>query len=307
MFHDALVPFAERRIIKMNDKICFLILHYLAADTTKNCIESIKKNVIDTDYCIVVVDNGSNNNSGELLKKRYVDDEKVKVLLLKENLGFARGNNVGFKYAIEKEKCNYICMMNNDTLIKQRDFVGKIHEVYKNYKAAVIGPKIILGDGSINPIQPELGTIEHYKTTLLLMRASLIKTYLGIDDIKFSKILRKNKAIVHEKDTNKIYKDIILHGCCLIFTPKYINIYNGINSKTYMYREEELLFLRLKLSNLSSIYYPDLNIVHLEDVSTNMFMKKQRKKKIFMYKNQIKSLKVLINEMERNKIYDKKI
>ena len=80
-------------------KIVFVILHYLAIDETYKSVDSIEKK-IDTDmYKIVIVDNASPDKSGALLKEHYKNDDHVEVLLNQENLGFARGNNVGFRYA----------------------------------------------------------------------------------------------------------------------------------------------------------------------------------------------------------------
>ena len=95
-------------------KIVFVILHYLAIDETYKSVDSIEKK-IDTDmYKIVIVDNASPDKSGALLKEHYKNDDHVEVLLNQENLGFARGNNVGFRYAEKTWNPSYIVLMNNE-------------------------------------------------------------------------------------------------------------------------------------------------------------------------------------------------
>ncbi|MBT3689992.1 glycosyltransferase, partial [bacterium] len=47
---------------------------------------------------IIIVDNNSSDDSIEYVKSNY---PQVKLILNNENLGFAAGNNVGMKYAIE--------------------------------------------------------------------------------------------------------------------------------------------------------------------------------------------------------------
>ena len=95
-------------------KIVFVILHYLAIDETYKSVDSIEKK-IDTDmYKIVIVDNASPDKSGALLKEHYKNDDHVEVLLNQENLGFARGNNVGFRCAEKTWNPSYIVLMNND-------------------------------------------------------------------------------------------------------------------------------------------------------------------------------------------------
>lgn len=289
----------------MDGKICFLILHYMAAQTTMDCVDSIIQNIDTDNFCIVIVDNASANQSGRQLKEFYSDNKKISVLLNDDNLGFARGNNVGFRYAKDIEKCRFICMLNNDTLLEQKDFTECIFKIYKQNNCAVIGPQIILKDNGINPVMPPLGSIKDYKKELFFNRMSVIKTYLGIDDIYFTKIFRKSDGKKNYGNANTNHKDIVLHGCCLIFTPIYLKKFSGIDDRTFMFREEEFLYLRLMQNNMSDIYSTEIQIRHLEDVATDMFLKKPRKKKLFLYKNQIASLKMLIEELKNLSIYRK--
>ena len=275
----------------------------MAMDATIDCVKSIENNIDTTHYEIIIVDNASPNGSGIELKTFFEKNDKVTILFNKTNLGFAKGNNVGFHYAKNILKCKYICMMNNDTLLEQKNFFMCIKNTYEMYDCAVMGPKIYLKNGCPNPISPPLGTIQNYRKERFLCRMSILKTHLGIDHIEFSRLLsKKNNADADmAASTDVVHKDIILHGCCLIFTPKYLEKFSGINDRTFMYKEEELLYVRLKKHNLLSVYCPDLNIRHLEDVATDMLQKTPKNKKLFIYRNQICSLKILIDEMKKMK------
>lgn len=80
---------------------------------------------------LLLVDNGSKNESGKVLKEKYQHENKIHILMQKENLGFAKGNNIGFSYAKEQLKCDYIVLLNNDTFILQEEFFDLIKEEYK--------------------------------------------------------------------------------------------------------------------------------------------------------------------------------
>ena len=80
----------------MSKKIGFVILHYMALEDTVNCVESILNNVPLSN--IVIVDNASTNKSGMKLAEMYKDNQLISVLLLEENLGFAKGNNKGIEF-----------------------------------------------------------------------------------------------------------------------------------------------------------------------------------------------------------------
>ena len=60
-------------------------------------------------YEIIIVDNGSNDGTGEFLKQSATI--KVKIISNKENLGFAKACNQGAKAA----SCGYLLFLNNDT------------------------------------------------------------------------------------------------------------------------------------------------------------------------------------------------
>ena len=116
----------------MENKIVFLILHYITLEDTKKCVSSILERYPNNENIeIVIVDNNSNNNSGKELVKLYNDNNRIHIILLDKNLGFARGNNEGFKYAKEKLKADFIIMINNDTYLIQNDFCKIIEEEYK--------------------------------------------------------------------------------------------------------------------------------------------------------------------------------
>ncbi|UXD44446.1 glycosyltransferase [Enterococcus faecium] len=76
--------------------IGFEVLHYETINETIQCVESILSNVINP--VIVVVDNASSNNSGNELIEKFKSYDNVFVLINEKNLGFAKGNNIGYKF-----------------------------------------------------------------------------------------------------------------------------------------------------------------------------------------------------------------
>ena len=95
----------------------FIILHYLAEDMTKECVKYIQNHLDMNRIRIVIVDNASSNGSGARLKQFYKDNEYCDVILNDENMGFARGNNVGYTYAKEKYDPDFMIIMNNDVSV----------------------------------------------------------------------------------------------------------------------------------------------------------------------------------------------
>ena len=113
---------------------------------------------------------------------------------------------------------------------------------------------------------------------------------------------KKHHNAKHEDCTEgslEYQDELVLHGCCLIFSPIYLTKYkDAFVPDTFMFREEELLYLRCKEAGIPMVYCPEVRILHLEDISTDYIYKTERKKEIFNLENQIKSLGILLEHLE---------
>ncbi len=283
-------------------KYCYIILHYKTLEDTMACVKSIEKNTKET-YKIIIVDNYSNNGTLEQLNKQYKKNKNITIIANNKNLGFANGNNVGFLYAKKQFNPDFIVMCNSDTLLLSDDYCDKIQKTYNKENFAVLGPKIILKNNTINPIRTKFPSMKTIKKSLIYKKIELfaLKTKILIPVYDFFKNTRDNKSKHTTENPELIYHDIILHGCFWVFSKKYIDMFDGIDNRTFLYREEELLYLRLIKNGLHNIYDPSITIFHKEDGSTSAINKNKIKKRLFIAKNQIKSLKVLLEEIEKNK------
>ena len=70
----------------------------------------------------------------------------------------------------------------------------------------------------------------------------------------------------------------------------------GLDDRTFMYEEERFLQKRLQDNNMESVYSPQLVIFHKEGSATNQSHIKNRKKMKFYITNELKSLKILLND-----------
>ena len=74
--------------------IAFLILHYKTIEETRACVQSITEldSYSASNIYIEIVDNASNDGTGEALLNEYRCDKNIEVLILKESLCFSGGN-----------------------------------------------------------------------------------------------------------------------------------------------------------------------------------------------------------------------
>jgi len=121
--------------IKM-PKVFIIILHYGDPRDTIECLDSLNK--LNYDNCeIILIDNGSGRKF-EIRNSKF----EISKIFNSENFGFAGGNNIGIKQAMEKG-ADYILLLNNDTIIDQPDFLKKLVETgEENEKIGILGPVI---------------------------------------------------------------------------------------------------------------------------------------------------------------------
>jgi GT2 family glycosyltransferase len=123
--------------MKKLPKVYIIILNYNSYRDTIECIKSLEK-ISYYNYNIVVVDNCSKDNSVEELSQRYPNH---KLLVSKENLGYANGNNVGIQYAL-KQGAEYICILNNDVVVESNFLEPLIAKFQRDESVGMVGPCI---------------------------------------------------------------------------------------------------------------------------------------------------------------------
>lgn len=278
----------------------FIILHYNNIDETMECLDSLEK----FDSNIVVVSNSKDYDNLKLIEKRV-----SKVIINEENIGFAKANNIGCKYAIEHFQPDFLCVINNDVIIEQEDFITQVDKLYKKYKFDILGPKILPEKSdSCNPFYA-YKTLEEVRTRIRYTE-KLIKIYQN----KFLRLLlniylkikapfRKEKKITNG---TKDELNVALHGCALIFSKKYYKKFNDVfYNGTFLFHEEEFLALRAKKNNLIMLYSPKIELYHKEGSSlSKKFQKRKYDSLIFRNKEILKSLKLLEKEMLKQEVKD---
>ena len=281
-------------------KVVFVVLQYLAFQETIDCVMSITSNISYPNYEVVIVDNGSNDPD---ITKRLEELEanNVHLLTLKKNVGFARGNNVGIQYARETLKADIVVAVNNDTILTQSDFCEVLIQKQKQYGYSVLGPQIFAGTDRVktNPLPEKkysiIRTIALQAVLAVLYLLSFINADLPLDRRIGLTQSKETNSTKSEDDCDRI--GVRLHGACVVFSPKYFEHYDGFSPRTFLFMEEDLLYIRTQKSNLLTLYTPDLSITHLEDTTINRMNGKGAKKRRFIYKNHIKSAYGLICEM----------
>lgn len=102
--------------------VSIIIVSFNTKELLVKCLESIRKHTKGVKYEVIVVDNGSTDESTTGIKSiTGTTGIRIKIIENKKNLGFAKANNQGAKIA----KGRYILFLNSDTELKE-DSINKM-------------------------------------------------------------------------------------------------------------------------------------------------------------------------------------
>lgn len=119
----------------MNPLASVIIVNWNAKANLEECLISLLK-VTYSPFEIIVVDNASTDGSVSLVKKKF---PSVKIVKASKNLGFAEGNNLGYKKSVG----DYILFLNNDCIVT-KSFLGKlVLYLEKNPTVGIVQPTIL--------------------------------------------------------------------------------------------------------------------------------------------------------------------
>lgn len=115
--------------------VSIVILSWNNSQDTIECLSSVL-GLSYPNYSILIVDNGSTDDSVRKIRDRYADIEIIETYT---NLGYAEGNNVGIRHAI-RSKADYILVLNNDTLVETNMLTELVQVAESNLDVGMVGP-----------------------------------------------------------------------------------------------------------------------------------------------------------------------
>lgn len=125
-------------------KVYIIILNYNNYFDTLECIESVLK-LNYTQKKIIVIDNDSPNQSGKYIEKWLEEKKYTQIIFIKsnKNLGYAGGNNIGIKQALQDRQMKYVWILNNDTIVDEYALEALIKKANESPNIGACGSKLI--------------------------------------------------------------------------------------------------------------------------------------------------------------------
>jgi GT2 family glycosyltransferase len=213
--------------------VSIIVLNYNGAQYLPECIGSVLRSNYPN-FEVVVVDNGSHDNSMSIL--RSLSTNKLKIVECGKNLGFAGGNNIGFKHTTG----DYVVFLNNDTRVDPE----WLHELVTAVK----------GDSTIGAAQPKI----------LLLGTSVKKFDSAGDFIdSYATPVSRARGQIDFGQHEKIEEIFSGRGAALLVNRCLFQDMSPFDSDFYLQYEDIDLCWRLRLLGYRILYVPKAIVYHI--------------------------------------------
>lgn len=255
----------------MRPAVLIIILNYGTYDLTLKMINELHSKLEYNNYSIMVVDNCSPNESVEVLENQSKDLNYI-FIANKKNTGYAAGNNIGIRYAIDNGY-KYSWILNNDVELREKSILRELVGILEQCDdIACIGPKIYNADGSI--------------CAPYCRRPSVWNMTLGAFEDKKYRISKQDVA-------GEVYR---IYGCCMLLKNRAMAEINCMDERTFLYGEEAILSERLIKKSYRTYYDPAVSVTHLGSVSMKKASPDSKKRQIL---EQEKSRELYLKEYRK--------
>lgn len=236
-------------------RVFAVVLNYNSTDLTRECLDSLVKiQIPNSKFQIILIDNGSRKEEAEKLAGSVLPGTgkpRIKFIASKRNLGFAGGNNLGIKCALEN-KADYVLILNNDTEV-DKDFAQELIRVIKLDKSiGAAAPKIYFAPG-----------FEFHKKRY--QKSELGKVIWGVGGIMdWDNVLGRHRGVdeVDRGQYDRIEEIDYASGCCFLIKREVLEKVGLFNESYFLYYEDVDLSERLKKAGYKTMYVPKAAIWH---------------------------------------------
>lgn len=230
-------------------ELSIIIVNWNSKDYLQKCIASILSSKIKVRYEIVVIDSGSFDGSGEMLKQCY---PQVKFIQNDKNIGFAKANNVAFKAS----SGSHVLFLNPDTEVVDSAIDILFERMQKLPEAGAIGCKHLNADGSV-----QTGCIQSFPTILnQLFNSEFLR---GL----FPNSRLWGMASLFGATTRPTEVEVI-SGACIMMRRSFFERIGQFSEDYFLYAEDLDLCYKAGQAGYKNYYVPDATIFHFGGTST---------------------------------------
>lgn len=239
--------------------LSIIIVTWNSEEFIQSCLDSVFAARNGQKIEIIVVDNSSSDRTVKIVEENFPG-----VILIEnwENLGYAKANNQG----IAKSRGRYLLLLNPDTLVLRESLDLMIKFMEANPETAVLGPRLINPDGSVQPSCREFPGF----STLLWEFSGLSRLFPR------SRIFGRWRMRYFAFDQPREVDQPM--GSCLMLRREGLKQVGLFDEGFSMFFNDVDLCYRMKSAGWKIFFYPDAQVMHHRGASTG----KAKRKMIWM-------------------------
>jgi GT2 family glycosyltransferase len=224
-------------------ELSIVIINYRSANFTRKCLQSIRANAGAMSHEIIVIDNASHDDCGEMVRNEFPD---VVFIQSDKNLGFAGANNMGA--ARSQGRC--LLFLNPDTEVQGAAIQNLLRALESRPGAAMVGARLLNSDLSL-------------QTTSITAFPSILNQTFGAESLrrKFPESALWGMRALFEDHSEPVPVDAI-SGACMMIRREAFDAAGGFAPDYFMYAEDLDLCLKVKQAGRKVLYVPDAVVVH---------------------------------------------
>ena len=240
-------------------KLAIAILNWNGLELLKRFLPSLCKYTSET-YQIYIIDNCSEDDSVNFIKKNF---DRIKVIKLNKNYGYAKGYNIGLKNI----NAEIICLLNNDVEVSKNWTEPIIQQFKKEKNTAVIQPKL-----------------KNQEDKRYFDYAGAAGGFLDKYGYPYCNGRIYNVVDTDENQYEKIYDIFWASGACFFMRKKYFEAAGKFDEKFWAHMEEIDLCWRLKNMGFDIKYNYKSTVYH---VNAATLKTKNYRKTYYNFRNQL--------------------
>jgi GT2 family glycosyltransferase len=224
-------------------RVGVILLCYNGIDLTLNCLDSLYRQDYPQ-FEVFIVDNNSQDDTLNRVRSKY---KQSNIIPLKENLGYAGGNNHGIQ-AVLARGFDLCFLVNNDTLLAPDCISTLVNGIVDHPEAGIAGPMVHTWDKS--------GTISSAGGKINWRHADAINIGAG----------EKDEAQYPARQVD------FINGCGIMVTREAIERAGPLDARFFMYWEETDWCMRVQKAGFGIYFEPKAQMQHkatIADVDLN--------------------------------------
>ena len=226
--------------------LSIIITNYKTGEMTSKCIQSIKDTIKKIDYEIIVVDNNSDDDLVDTIKRNHSD---IKIIYLTQNFGYGKANNIG----AEKAEGKYLLILNSDIILID-DFSQNLIDFYNKNNSGIIGIKLL----NKNKLQKTFG---YFPSPMLIISKE-------ISLLKKLKYKHFHPYAAIKSDNPVTQKVDWITGAFMFISRKNFEKVDGFDKNIFMYYEDVDICRRLDMLGLQNYYIAEYTAIHKHCATT---------------------------------------